>query len=58
MIAAGRGSRLATATDGQHKALLSICGVPLIDRAILTAKLAGVDEFVVATGYRADALRG
>ena len=57
IIAAGSGARLATATDGQHKALTKICGVRLIDRVIITAKQAGVEEFVITTGYRADELR-
>jgi CDP-L-myo-inositol myo-inositolphosphotransferase len=49
VIAAGRGSRLAS--DGQPKPLFRLLGLPLIERAIVTAKRAGLEDFTVVTGY-------
>ncbi len=51
IIAAGKGSRLQM--RGESKPLIPIFGVPLIERVITTAQNAGVDEFIVVTGYRA-----
>ncbi len=53
VIAAGRGSRLAS--DGPPKPLFRLLGLPLIERAIVTAKRAGLEDFTVVTGY--DGLR-
>lgn len=52
IIAAGRGSRLADRTAS--KPLLEVAGKALIDRAIDTARRAGVGEFAVVTGYAGD----
>lgn len=49
IIAAGRGSRLAGRAES--KPLLPVAGVPLLERAILSAKAAGVGRFVIVTGY-------
>lgn len=49
VIAAGRGSRLAS--DGLPKPLFRLLGLPLIERAIVTAKRAGLEDFTVVTGY-------
>lgn len=49
IIAAGRGERLSSKCDS--KPLLPLLGLPLIDRVILTAHEAGMDEFYVVTGY-------
>ena len=50
IIAAGRGSRLRS--KGESKPLTPIIGVPLIERVIHCALEAGVDEFVIVTGYQ------
>ncbi len=55
ILAAGRGSRLQRRADS--KPLLPLLGVPLIERSIRTAMQAGVDAFVVVTGYRGEAVR-
>jgi CDP-L-myo-inositol myo-inositolphosphotransferase len=57
IIAAGAGSRLQSVTGTVPKPLLRIAGVPLLKRIILTAHKAGVDRFVVVTGYAADQIR-
>jgi CDP-L-myo-inositol myo-inositolphosphotransferase len=49
LIAAGRGHRLAS--DGLPKPLFRLLGLPLIERAIVTGKRAGLEEFTVVTGY-------
>jgi CDP-L-myo-inositol myo-inositolphosphotransferase len=49
VIAAGRGSRLAS--GGLPKPLFPLLGLPLIERTIVNAKRAGLEEFVVVTGY-------
>ena len=55
ILAAGKGSRLWQ--RGNTKPLVSLLGVPLIERTILSAIEAGVDEFFVVTGYNGDQVR-
>jgi CDP-L-myo-inositol myo-inositolphosphotransferase len=57
IIAAGRGSRLNGLTKDKPKSLLRLLGLSLIERIILTAKQAGVDEFVVTIGYLGDKIQ-
>ena len=52
ILAAGNGGRLADVCSA--KPLVSIGGLPLIERSIATAQQAGVDEFYVVTGYASD----
>ena len=52
ILAAGRGSRIVATT--KCKPLLSIMGLPLLERTIATAQQAGVTEFCVVTGYDAE----
>ena len=56
VIAAGRGSRLAS--GGLPKPLFRLLGLPLIERAIVTAKRAGLEDFTVVTGYDGEAHPG
>jgi 1L-myo-inositol 1-phosphate cytidylyltransferase len=55
IVAAGQGTRLRE--KGDLKPLIPIRGVPLIERVIHNARRAGVTEFVVVTGYRAEELQ-
>ncbi len=55
IVAAGQGTRLRE--KGELKPLIPIKGVPLIERVIGNAHAAGVDEFLVVTGYRAETLQ-
>ncbi len=58
ILAAGRGTRLAPHTDNCPKPMLPIAGVPMIERIMAsTAQAAGITEFVLVTGYRADVVR-
>ena len=54
ILAAGRGVRMDGA--GDCKPLLLVGGLPLIERAIVTARQAGLTEFYVVTGYEAPRL--
>lgn len=51
IIAAGRGDRLRPFTDGQPKPLTPLLGLRLIERVILSAREAGMKDFVIVTGY-------
>ncbi len=51
ILAAGRGSRLRQRADS--KPLLPLLGLPLIERGIRAAHMAGADHFIVVTGYQA-----
>ncbi len=55
IVAAGQGTRLRD--HSVIKPLLPIGGVPLIERVIGCGRLAGIDEFVVVSGYRGAELR-
>lgn len=52
ILAAGRGSRAASAVS--VKPLLRVQGLALLERSIATAMRAGIDDFVVVTGYAAE----
>ena len=55
IVAAGQGTRLRE--KGELKPLIPIKGVKLIERVISNARAAGVEEFFVVTGYRAEELQ-
>ncbi len=51
IIAAGKGSRLESLSKGQPKPLIKLLGLSLIERVILTAREAGIAEFIIVTGF-------
>ena len=51
ILAAGMGSRIRAGGQESPKPLVSVGGLPLLKRAILTAERAGVERFVVILGY-------
>jgi choline kinase len=53
IIAAGKGNRLRTWVGDRPKPLYKVAGLTLIERAVLSAKKAGITEFVVVTDLRA-----
>jgi len=55
VIAAGRGSRLSS--KGDSKPLISLLGLSLIERVILTAKKQNIDDFYVVTGYNSEKVK-
>lgn len=56
IIAAGKGARLRKWDGDLPKPLYRVAGLPLIERAILSAKKAGITEFVIVTGYRGEVI--
>ncbi len=52
ILAAGDGGRMAQICDS--KPLVPVAGLPLIERSIATAQQAGITEFYVVTGYKAE----
>ena len=57
IIAAGRGERLRPFTDKDPKPLISLLGLRLIERVILSAREAGTKDFVIVTGYLGQKLK-
>lgn len=53
ILAAGVGSRLKPLTDATPKALLPVGGVPMLERAAVRLKAAGVKSFVVNAHHHA-----
>ncbi|MEK7389026.1 MAG: nucleotidyltransferase family protein [Elusimicrobiota bacterium] len=53
ILAAGLGTRLKPLTDSTPKALLAVGGVPMLERALLHLKEAGVKTFVVNVHHHA-----
>lgn len=57
ILAAGRGSRLHPYTAECPKCLTELGGLSLIDRHIATLRAAGIQDIVIAAGYRAEMLQ-
>jgi len=57
ILAAGDGSRLGNLTKNKPKPLFQLLGLSLIERVILTAKQAGIDEFVIVIGYLGEKIK-
>ena len=57
ILAAGMAKRLRPLTDTKPKCLLEVGGKTLLERTVSAMQQAGVTEFVVVTGYRADQIR-
>lgn len=58
VLAGGFGTRMRPLTDLRPKPALPVAGVPLLGRQLRGLADAGITDTVVATGYRADVLRG
>jgi CDP-L-myo-inositol myo-inositolphosphotransferase len=57
IIAAGRGNRFNHLTNDRPKPLVRLLGLSLIERVILTAKQAGIDDFVIVNGYLGEKIK-
>lgn len=57
ILVAGVGSRLRPITDDRPKALVDIGGETILGRACRLLRHAGIDRFVLATGYREDSVK-
>ena len=57
ILSAGMAKRLRPLTDTKPKCLLTVGGKTLLQRTIDAMMQAGISEFMVVTGYRADMIR-
>ena len=57
ILAAGMAKRLRPLTDTKPKCLLEVGGKTLLQRTVDAMAAAGITEFVVVTGYRANMIR-
>jgi|Deesub1362B_J571_1020462.scaffolds.fasta_scaffold00125_2 CDP-L-myo-inositol myo-inositolphosphotransferase len=57
IIAAGRGKRIRPLSGDRPKPLVKLLGLSLIERIILSAREAGIKEFVVVIGYQGHKIR-
>ena len=57
LLAAGPGCRLAPMTDALPKCLVSVGGVPILERLVRALDTHGFDRLVIVTGYRAETIR-
>jgi len=57
ILAAGNGTRLRPVSAGLPKPLVQFRGKPILEHVILGAMEAGIDEFTIVVGYRADLIR-
>jgi choline kinase len=57
LLAAGLGSRLAPFTDAVPKCLVSVSGVPILERLVRSLDGHGMERLVVVTGYKAETIR-
>ena len=58
ILAAGMAKRLRPLTDTMPKCLLKVGEHTLLERTVDAMRQAGISEFVVVTGYRAEMIRG
>ncbi len=56
ILAAGQGKRLLPLTENRPKCLIELSGRTLLAWQLLRLQAAGVDEAVIVTGFRADAV--
>jgi len=57
ILAAGNGSRIASLSGGIPKPLVPLRGVPLLEHVMMSSQEAGIRQFVIVAGYRADLIR-
>jgi L-glutamine-phosphate cytidylyltransferase len=57
LLAAGLGSRLAPLTDAVPKCLVSMSGVPILERLVRSLDCHGFERLVIVTGYKAETIR-
>ena len=57
VLAAGRGVRMRPLTNDKPKALVSLCGETLLDRALNRCRDAGVTSIAVNAHYKGELIR-
>jgi NDP-sugar pyrophosphorylase family protein len=58
ILAAGKGTRMRALTQELPKPMLKVRGKPILEHIIDGLKTAGIREFCIITGYRADVIEG
>ena len=56
ILAAGKGTRMKGLTDEVPKPMLKVQGKPILEHIVMALKIAGVSDFFVVTGHRAEAV--
>ena len=57
ILAAGRGTRMGPLTQNRPKVMLPVANKPVLSHVILSAHDAGINEFVLVVGYRAEVVK-
>jgi choline kinase len=57
ILAAGNGRRMQPISNRGPKPMVPVCGTPLLEHIILSARQAGVKNFVVVVGYRGELIQ-
>lgn len=57
ILAAGEGSRMRPLTQNRPKALLPVANKPVLEHLLLEMKEAGVERFILVTGYHEEMVR-
>lgn len=57
ILAAGKGTRMGKYAEGIPKGMLLLGGKTLIERQIETLRKVGIEEIIVVTGYKHDAIK-
>lgn len=57
LLAAGAGERIMPLTATRPKHMIKVCGKPIMQFCLEAVKQAGIDEAIVVTHYKSDAIR-
>lgn len=57
IIAAGDGTRMRSLIGDRPKVLSLLLGLPILERVLLGAKEAGIEEFFIVTGYKGNEIK-
>lgn len=57
ILAAGMGRRMRSSESGEPKSAKKVLGLPIIKRVILSARRAGIKDFIVIVGYLAERIK-
>ncbi len=57
ILAAGEGMRMRPLTLTRPKVMLPVTGKPILEQILMSTKKAGISEFVIVVGYRAETIK-
>ena len=57
LLAAGRGARMKGLTSDLPKPMIPVAGTPVLERILSGLTAAGIRQFLIVTGYKADVIR-